>query len=108
MFSKHIRHTSTIIGIAFIIIALFTCVGYARERTDLPEHYPEEFDGWGRIDRISDEEIVIDDSLFRFSPYVIFNTPARMNVPRDRFRKGQSVYYILNEENKIVSIWLIE
>jgi len=108
MFPRHIRHTSAIIGIMFLFIAVLVCTTSARERTDLPKHYPDIFSGQGRIDRIEGDEIVINDTLYRLSSYVIFNTPYSMNVSRSRFREGQSVYFILKEEKTIVSIWLIE
>jgi len=84
------------IGIAFIVIALFGGISYARERTDLPQHYPDEYSGQGYIDRIATDEIVINDTWYELSPYVIFNTPHGMNISRSHFRAGQSVYYILN------------
>ena len=34
----------------------------------LPEYYPDRFNGTGRINRIAMDEVVIDDSLYRFSP----------------------------------------
>lgn len=108
MFFKQIKHTVIIIGIAFLVIALFGGISCARERTDLPKHYPDEFSGQGQIDRIGTDEIVINDIWYRLSPYTIFNTPGGLNASRSFFREGQYVYYILNGENKIESIWLIK
>jgi len=100
------------IGICLIAVGLLAGVsavqGAQRERTDLPQHYPDEFSGQGQIDRIATDEIVINDTWYRLSPFAIFNTPDGMNVSRSSFREGQSVYYILNGENKIESIWLIK
>jgi hypothetical protein len=100
------------IGICLIAVGLLAGVsamqGAARERTDLPQHYPDEFSGQGQIDRIATDEIVINDTWYRLSPYAIFNTPNGVNVSRSSFHEGQSVYFILNGENKIKSVWLIK
>jgi len=100
------------IGICLIAVGLLAGVsavqGAQRERTDLPQYYPDEFSGQGQIDRIATDEIVINDTWYRLSPFAIFNTPDGMNVSRSLLREGQSVYYILNGENKIESIWLIK
>ena len=37
----------------------------------LPENYPQGFDGYGNINRIVDIEVVIDESLFKLSPFSI-------------------------------------
>ena len=39
-----------------------------QEEIVYPKHYPNKFNGMGHIDRISRNEIVIDDSLFTIPP----------------------------------------
>ena len=74
----------------------------------LPEYYPDRFDGTGRINRIAMDEIVIDDSLYRFSPYAEYATPTDRHALRAWFNVGNRVSYLTNEKREIISLWLIE
>ena len=74
----------------------------------LPEYYPDRFDGTGRINRIAMDEIVIDDSLYRFSPYAEYATPTDRHALRAWFNVGNRVGYVTNEKHEIISLWLIE
>jgi hypothetical protein len=74
----------------------------------LPEHYPDGFDGFGRIDRIARDEVVIDDDLIPLASYVSYHTPKEMNAPSYLFVQGKLVGFIKNSENAIESLWLIE
>ena len=80
---------------------------YYREQWKLPEFYPRGFDGYGIIDRINVNEVVISDSLLKLSPKVKFNTPRSKNTSDYHFTKGRSVAYLLNENREIESLWLI-
>jgi len=80
---------------------------YYREEWKLPKFYPRGFDGYGVIDRISDSEVVISDSLLKLSPKVKFNTPRSKNTSDYHFTRGRSVAYLLNENREIESLWLI-
>lgn len=100
------------IGICLMAVGLLVGVsavqGEARERTDLPKHYPDEFDGRGVIERIETDEIVINDRLYRFSNYPVFNTLTSVNVSIDQFHAGDSVYFIKNDKGEIKSLWLMK
>ena len=74
----------------------------------VPEHYPDRFDGTGRINRIAMDEIVIDASLYRFSPYAEYGTPTDRHALRAWFNVGNRVGYLTNEKREIISLWLIE
>lgn len=74
----------------------------------MPRHYPHGFHGMGRIDSITEDQIVIDEHQIRLSPSVVYNTPMEKNVPRELFTPGQKIGYILDSTNRIKSIWLIE
>ena len=99
------------IGICLIAVGLLAGVsavqGAERERTDLPQHYPDEFDGRGVIERIGEHDIVINDSFYRFSDYAMYNTPTGVNVSKSLFHVGDSVYFIKNNKGEIKSLWLI-
>jgi len=100
------------IGICLLAVGLLAGMnpvqGEARERTDLPQHYPDEFDGSGIIEGIGEKDIVINDCFYRFSDYPVFNTLTQVNVSIDQFRVGDSVYFIKNEKGEIKSLWLMK
>lgn len=75
----------------------------------MPKHYPPDgFDGYGHIDRISREEVVIDDDLFKLARSVIFVTPTNKMASHSNFKVGDMVGYLKNPEHEIISVWLIE
>jgi hypothetical protein len=74
----------------------------------LPEYYPNRFDGTGRINRIAMDEVVIDDLLYRLSPYAEYATPTDRHALRAWFQVGNRVGYITNEKHEIISLWLFE
>ena len=69
--------------------------------------YPHLFDTVGRIDRISERQAVIDDSLHQISPTATYHTPRHHNVSAARFRVGDIVGCLTNSDGEIESIWLI-
>ena len=99
-----------ILGLALIIS--LSGIGFTGERDEggvvLPGHYPDKFDGTGHIDRIGDNEIVIDDSLYRISSFVKYHTPKTSNTSSGWFRAGDLVGFIKNSNNEIISLWLME
>ena len=75
----------------------------------MPKHYPPDgFDGYGRINRISAKEVVIDDGLLRLARLVNYQTPNSKIAVRSNFEEGDLVGYLKNSEHEIVSMWLIE
>ena len=104
------------IGLAFLLIGFVipSDVCYAKRRVKpewvMPEHYPDGFDGIGRINRILVEkgEVVIDEDSIRLSPYAEYHTPTEMNVSSYLFGPGKLVGFIIGLEKEIISMWLIE
>ena len=75
----------------------------------MPKHYPPDgFDGYGLIDRISREEVVIDDDLFKLARWVKYATPTNKSSSHSNLKVGDMVGYLKNPEHEIISIWLIE
>jgi len=64
--------------------------------------------GAGTIDRITDNNVVVNDSLFKMAPGVKFYTNSKMNgyANRSRFRKGTRVGYEINENGEVTAMWL--
>ena len=73
-----------------------------------PDFYPRGFDGYGRIDRITDEEVVIGDALFKLASNARYSTPRRPNASSGSFETGRLVGYMLNSGREIKSLWFIE
>jgi hypothetical protein len=102
------------VGLAlfFVGAALSSNPGHAQQRVKpevvLPAHYPDGFHGWGRIDRISETEVVIDDGLYKFAAHAEFNTPERSNVSIYTFKPGAKVGFMKSGKKQIISLWLIE
>ena len=73
-----------------------------------PEHYPDRFENLGCINRIGTGEIVINDTLFKLSPFVKYHTPEQLDTPGYEFREGRCVGYFVNDQREITSLWLIK
>lgn len=56
----------------------------------------------GKIDRIGTGEIVIDDTLYRFSENVLFLSKYGSKVPYRTFKTGQKVKFYLNKESLLL------
>jgi hypothetical protein len=114
----HHRIKQIIAGIALALIVAGICIpasagaGAGEQKVKgewiLPEHYPAGFDGYGYINRIAAEEVVIDDSLLRLSPAVIYTTLISVMAGSDDFTDGDLVGYLTNSEQEIISLWLIK
>lgn len=102
------------IGLALLFLSLgqpLTAICAERQGETgwaVPEYYPDRFDGTGRIGRITMDEIVINDSLYRLSPNAEFATPTRKHALRAWFHVGNRVGYVTNTRHEIISLWLIE
>ena len=112
---RSMKHIAICVGLALFLvnIALPASVGYSAQKgfegdRVLPEHYPDRFDGGGPIDRITEDEAVIGDMLWKLSPDVRYHTPSIENASSAWFKEGKFVGYITNSRREIVSLWLIE
>jgi hypothetical protein len=111
---KKNMHVLYSVGLLCFVVGLVLCaasVGYAQDRYKgewiLPEHYPDGFNGWGRIDRLGADEIVIDDTLYPLSPSVMYNIATSSNVRASLFRVGDTVGYLEDANGLIISLWRI-
>lgn len=113
---RHHRIGQIILGIALALIIAGICMpagvlaGEQKIRGEwiLPENYPQGFDGYGYINRIAADEVVIDEALFRVSPAVTYATPNSIMAKIGDFTDGDLVGYLTNTEQAIISLWLIE
>lgn len=81
---------------------------FMREAWKVPDFYPRGFDGYGRIDAILKDRIIISDTGLKFSRHIQFATPRDSHAGISSFSVGDTVAYLLNEKREIVSLWYIE
>jgi len=81
---------------------------YIREEWKVPEFYPRGFDGYGKIETIEKDRVVINDTAWKFSRQTRFATPRDRNAGVSSFSAGDTVAYLLNEKGEIISLWYIE
>ncbi len=81
---------------------------YMREEWKVPKFYPRGFDGYGKIERIDQDGVVIDDTGWKFSRQIRFATPRDRNAGVSSFSAGDTVAYLLNENREVISLWYIE
>jgi len=108
------RRVLLCMGLALFLAVLVMPPGPGHARTfkkpevRLPGGYPPGFHGFGYLDRISAGDIVIEDRLLVLSPAPVFNTPQERNTTAEAFQPGKLVGYLLDSEDRILSLWLIE
>ena len=101
------------LAVVFVWVAVPSDFSYAqgrfmREEWKLPDFYPRGFDGYGRIDAILKDRIIIADTGLKFSRIIRFATPRDTHAGISAFRVGDTVAYLLNEKHEIISLWYIE
>jgi len=107
------RHFSAKIGVVPVLGILFLCFlsgmshGQDADR-NVPDHYPDTFEAIGTIDRITNDEIVIGDTLYRLSPSVTYHTPTIEDASKHLFSVGSLVGFLINNKREVTSLWLID
>ena len=112
----HRRHRQLLAGMGVVLILMSLVFQsdmiYGQDRVKpewiMPRHYPNGFHGMGCIDRITEDQLVIDEHLLKLTHNVTYNTPTEEDASSAFFSPGKMVGYILNADNAIVSLWLIE
>jgi hypothetical protein len=78
------------------------------EEWKLPDFYPRGFDGYGRIDKIFEDRIIINDSSKKLSRSTVYGVPSSPHASKSSFRVGNTVAYLLDQRREIISLWLIK
>ena len=111
---ERLRHMLVCTGVAICLVgaAMPDGLSHAQRRykpeVKLPTFYPDGFHGYGRLDRIDRDEVVIRDSLKRLAPAVTYHTPDNKNATRAYFKSGDLVGYMIDSDSQVFSLWLIE
>ena len=74
----------------------------------LPDYYPKKFDGFGRIDQIGHDLIIIDERQLQLAENITFHTPQDEFASKRDFKPKMFVGFISNSKNEIISIWYIK
>jgi hypothetical protein len=101
------------LALVFVLSAVPVDYSYAqgrvmREDWKVPNFYPKGFDGYGRIDQIGEDIIVLSDTSYVFAPGARFATPRDRSAFIQDFSVGDTVAYLLNQDGEITSLWFIE
>jgi hypothetical protein len=94
-------------GLVFMLFVAGVSHGQLPART-YPDYYPDKFNAIGKIDRIAENEIVINDTLYRLSPNVTCYTPTSKYVSKALFSVGNRVGVEIASKNEVMSLWLLE
>ena len=70
-----------------------------------PDLHEGKFDGYGVIDMITANEIVIDDATYRLAGAVVFKYLNGSSTSSDQFPVGTKVWFVLLTDNTIKSVW---
>lgn len=65
----------------------------------------------GVLDRLGDKEVVVDDSLIRFSSdkqVTFYSKYSASEISRSDFKKGDLVGYELGEDGLLMVLWLLD
>ena len=96
-----INHKADVL-VVLLCLLLLAAIGFAEESKK------GSASGAGTIDQITDNKVVINDSLFKMALGVKFYTNSKMNsyARRSRFKKGTHVGYEINKNGEVIAIWL--
>ena len=114
MLSKNnpfLKLTATV-AVMLVLLSILTGVSSARSLHKgewiQPEGYPAGFHGWGRLDRVDQESVVIDDTQYPLAADAVYQTPEMRDLPLSDITVGDTIGFMFNESNKIESLWRID
>ena len=109
-----LRHILVCLGLALFLVSVGipADLSHAQKRYKpevvLPPEYPNGFDGYGRMEMLGENGVVIQDVFIKLASLVTFHTPINMNSTSAEFNKGDLVGYLTDPEGEITSLWLIQ
>lgn len=77
----------------------------AKARLDNIEHNIAEIEATGMVDRITNDEVVINDTLFRFAPEAEIYSQNSERLSTTDIIQGHIVGWRLNEKGEIAKLW---
>ena len=108
---KHLRYLMPVFAVALVLISIPAGVTSARSlhKGDWiqPSGYPVGFHGWGRLDRVGPDSVIIDDTQYHLAVAAAYHTTEMRDVPFSDLKAGAVIGFMLNAEDEIISLWLI-
>ncbi|MFH2057813.1 MAG: hypothetical protein ABIJ59_02815 [Pseudomonadota bacterium] len=100
---------SVLIVISSLAVVLIILTAVATAEKPVHPGYPYVFDMTGKLDRISDNKLVIDDVLCRLSSSTAFHAPDTIFTKASSFKKNDLIGVIFSDKQKreVVSVWLL-
>lgn len=105
----------TVFKSMIIVVISLACLFFiqtALSNAEEPVHpgYPFVFDVTGKLDRISETQLVIDDSLYKLSSSTTYHMPDTSFPKLSDFQEKDRVGVILKDDQsiEIISVWLIK
>lgn len=80
---------------------VFSAASYTQRQIDVMR----DVDGTGTIDRIAEQEIVIDDNLFKYDRRVTWLDEQGYAAAASSFNVGDRIVYRLTEQGRIDLLW---
>ena len=101
---------SLLIVMTSLICLFFILTNIVTAEEPIHPDYPYVFDVTGRLDRISNQKLVIDDTLFTLSPSTTYHAPDMIFKTPSNFHIKDVIGVILKDQKtrEISSVWLIE
>jgi hypothetical protein len=101
------------LALVFVLTAVPGNFSYAQDRFmredwKVPDFYPKWFNGYGKIDKIEEDIVILSDTSYEFAPGVRFTTPSDRSARIDDFTIGDTAAFLLNQDGEITSLWFIE
>jgi hypothetical protein len=100
------------LALFFVSVVIPADLSHAQKRYKpevvLPPEYPNGFDGYGRVEMLEENGVVIQDVFIKLAAFVTFHTPTNMASTSAEFSIGDLVGYLTDSEGEITSLWLIQ
>ena len=74
----------------------------------LPLQYPDGFHGYGHIDVLGEDRVIIGDISMKLATNATFHTPTNMDSYIAEFSSGDFVGWLKNTNGEIASLWKIQ
>ena len=72
------------------------------------DHIPLSYDGFGVIDNIGKDQLIINDSVKKLSPMVTYHDQTGRYTSSTEFKVGTRVAYQVNKQREITVLYLFD
>ena len=99
-----------LLAVLLLVPPIAAQAGVGENGYPLPDLGTDQIRGEGRIHeiRMAEQEIVIDDSLYRLLPETTYYTSTMGAGSMHLFHPGKTAGYITNPQGEILKLWLLE